>query len=510
MKNNALLFATIVICLLLSSSLLGQKTRTKIKFGAPTPVIDGMKYYFKYNGGFYAVKKRHKTIYLQKIDPEIPKIIKTKKIENGIDKYMSLSNIKQVGDKFYIFMGQSKRNSKRAKLDKIGCSLLYKEIDFETMTLSETKTLLYTPTKIYGGYEYYFSEDKTKLLIQYDLPKEKRNDEDSYLRLRLFVFSSDLEQLSGGEIRMPFTEAEAKIENYVVSNDGTSGVQVFMKGKEEGKGKNKVKESDHLGMIFFDQEKKSSKVHKCKVPKHSGPNAIFYQDKADNWIILSTKENPEDESYTIIFQDIDDKEPFKEYKLPIKMGSFGGITTKYGALDEHSSFYVHERIDCPNNGVVLVLQERLHWNYKIFNHKTKNFVDIIRTDYGDLILVKLDDNTEVEWTQKLNHTENYYNKYYDAYFSYALDENRLHIQKMNPRKPKSNKAMAIYNYDHYAVDLASGEFKKTYMYSSSKMGKYEPRQIYNFQYLGDNTFLMEIYKGEKEDVLARLKIVEEE
>ena len=55
-------------------------------------------------------------------------------------------------------------------------------------------------------FSFLLSKDRSKLLVQYRKKPEKRNDAISKDQIGMYVFDEDINEISGNELEMPYTE----------------------------------------------------------------------------------------------------------------------------------------------------------------------------------------------------------------------------------------------------------------------------------------------------------------
>ena len=156
----------------------------------------------------------------------------------------------QLGDKYYWFFSTWERGENKE-------TLFAQEIDTKSGALKGSAREVLSTTKLggtlvisgwYSGHledkwNFYYSFDKKKILIQYRKKPEHRDDSRSNDVIGFQVFDQNLTKLWGREIRMPYSEKKMDNEDYQVDKDGN--VYTLAKVYNEDKG-----DRNHPGYHF--------------------------------------------------------------------------------------------------------------------------------------------------------------------------------------------------------------------------------------------------------------------
>lgn len=229
---------TFIFLSIVSFSSIGQirvSNNTECQIGEPyAGVTAEHQFYFSRNGEIMSVKFGKYNIVVQKFDAITLEEIK--RVENpALADKASLEEVLEVGGRYFIFF--------REKIPETKLEGLYKiEIDFMTGKITPNRELLVTPevpirlTELQGTnlflhyikhkYEFSFSEDKSKLLIQYLMRGKMKKQTNLIEEAGLCAFDSDLKLLWQKTIKMPYPYSNCIPMDYAVDSKGTGYVLV--------------------------------------------------------------------------------------------------------------------------------------------------------------------------------------------------------------------------------------------------------------------------------------------
>ena len=136
------------------------------------------------------------------------------------------------------------------KLDVTGAKLTGNNTKmFETTRLSgDLASTGFYQMKVANKYQFNYDAERKKLLVNYRLWPEEKNDKKNYDKIGLQVFDENLNKLWGGEFTMPYTEQI--MDNSDFSIDGNGNAYMLAKVYDSEKRKEKDKETGKPGYHF--------------------------------------------------------------------------------------------------------------------------------------------------------------------------------------------------------------------------------------------------------------------
>ena len=141
-------------------------------------------------------------------------------------------------------------------------TLYYDKLDVSGIKLTANNTKMFETTKLSGGlasiglyqfkvdnkYQFNYDAEGKKLLINYRLWPEEKNDKKNYDKIGLQVFDDNMKKLWGGEFTMPYTEQI--MDNSDFSIDGNGNAYMLAKVYDSEKRREKDKETGMPGYHY--------------------------------------------------------------------------------------------------------------------------------------------------------------------------------------------------------------------------------------------------------------------
>lgn len=200
------------------------------KVSEPYRVFDAKeKLYFSRGNEVLAVKLDGKEILLQKFDSEKPAFVKEKKYENYFPRNYSFEQILEINEKYYFFYSSWDGDNDKEQLFAV-------EIDFSAGEFIGEQKLVFqvngkvagTLARVAGGwslavedkFDFFQANDKKSVLIQYRKKPEVKRDTKSFDIIGLLLFDGNLKKLSGNEVTMPYTERRMNNLDYQLDKNG--------------------------------------------------------------------------------------------------------------------------------------------------------------------------------------------------------------------------------------------------------------------------------------------------
>ncbi|MDB5271708.1 MAG: hypothetical protein JWO58_75 [Chitinophagaceae bacterium] len=204
----------VLLALLLASNF--SFAQTTVKLGTPYAVIDArLKSYFAQDDEILTVKIDGKKIILQKLSVTYLNYIDSKTYEDMPDGYM-VEEVIEHNKRYFVFYSLWDKPNKTEQL-------FYREIDFKSGAfMAEGKRIVAVDQKIVGGYSFNFSNDNSRMLVQYRLKPDVKDDSKSYDIIGLSVFDQNVFPVWGKEVKMPYTEKKMNIIDYSVDSQGNA------------------------------------------------------------------------------------------------------------------------------------------------------------------------------------------------------------------------------------------------------------------------------------------------
>jgi hypothetical protein len=221
----------VLILFLIINTAFGQDN---VQVGGSYPEVEASeKYYFSKGDELLTIKVDEKKITIQKLSTDHLNLNTTKEYED-FPRGFRLEKITKFKSKIYVFYSLLNK-------EKIVEQLFAREIDFASGTfLNNGKIVLKTKGKVTGisqftgKYDFYFSADSSKMIVNYRrLPEYKANYKNNDI-VGLYTFNEQLIQESDREVKMPFTESKMDFLTFSVDKDNYvyMAVKVFEGNKE--------------------------------------------------------------------------------------------------------------------------------------------------------------------------------------------------------------------------------------------------------------------------------------
>lgn len=244
MKHTLFLLAAMAIAAY--SHAQTDEDKFELSKSSPYTVVDAYsKLYFAIDANTSIAVKTHKnTVVIQKFDVSTMKVVKTKTYED-MAKGTYMQDVIQLGDKLFFIYAEFDKKSKRY-------NIYHRQIIAETCVLKRPVPMFTTSRKavsdigwnisypaiplssIKGGQVLLssFSEDGSKVMFQYRLYPESRNDAINYDVIGFQVFDNTMTKIWGKEQKMPYTEKQMNNLAYTVSNSGEASMLAYLNEKK--------------------------------------------------------------------------------------------------------------------------------------------------------------------------------------------------------------------------------------------------------------------------------------
>ncbi len=216
-------FYLVLFCVMVTiGSSFAQKST--IEVGTPYRVIDAVyKNYFYLDNQMISVKAGRGKITLQLFD--VTNMTEIKRNQTKLKYEQTIEYVCLLGNDLYLFYSYWDRPNRKEQLfaQKINtqtCS--FDGAPVKLIACDKIRQVIYDREKEGKGVKFTFSHsfDKSKLLVQYRLIPEIKNDSKNYDIIGLYVFGANLKQLSGEQFIMPYTEKQMDNLDYSLDSEG--------------------------------------------------------------------------------------------------------------------------------------------------------------------------------------------------------------------------------------------------------------------------------------------------
>lgn len=540
----------------------------------PYQVVDGEKFYLGEDGKMLAIKRHGKEIYMQSFDARKPSLIKTQKYsETELPKGFVIEKFHKFGNQYYLYFSVwDKENEKE--------QLFCREIDFDKGAfMGESKLLVKVDGKITGTplvrffnrysvsrgtfmpsfaidisggkkFGFSFSQDSSKLIIQYRKKPVEKNDKLSFDIIGMHVYSHGMVQDAGKDITMPYTEKKMNNLDYTVDAEGTP--YMLTKVYNDNATSEKVKNPDGKGKVA------NYKIELFKINLETGNIRITPIETGDKFLTkILLYENSKNEMVSVGYYNslgptstnfFNQDEPPTDGVCVFKLNKDGGV---YGELYHEIPVEVinqyerqvtqnkNERKDAKGkaqfdflalkeclvqkDGSIILVGEQYHVKEPPVQVNIPGMSTSQQRPeyyYEDVLITKINPDGSLGWMQKLPKRQ----------MSNQPQKGGMSFQYIHDESNKNHYVMYLDNVKNIDLDMdkvpakhvdGAGGFLTAYKVNDatgkvSKENLFDMRDVkginvYQFNtdriiHTGDNYFVVEVYKKGKEDVLIRINV----
>lgn len=533
-------------------------SQDKFDYDISTPyrVIDGAeKYYFSItnNEKTLSVKRDGKDIYMQSFDAKSMKELKREKISD-LPKGFVIEHMMWFNNKAYCFFSVWDRSNTTEQL-------FYREIDFhgcafkgkEKRIISVKGKLTGAPVAVVGfwsvgtvdKFSFLLSKDRSKLLVQCRKKPEKRNDAISKDQIGMYVFDEDMKKISGNTIEMPYTEQMMDNIDYHVDSEGSPYILAKVRAdgsdkNEKGAGKKNKKANYHIELLKVDIPGKKIKISKVAVEgyfikdiwlyegteEHMICAGFYNQKTGSNWsngAWIGQKKLSEGNADGIFLFHLNkeggiDKKSFFSIPLEIinqyqKLGTQKRNEKKDAKGKAELSYLELRKLDVQEDGSIIILGEQF---YKVYHQSRSG--GYYTYHYEDILMTKIDKNGELVWMRKMpKRTSSRRYRGGLGFKHVELDGNHYlffmdNVKNMElslDQRPNAHVDGLGGFLTAYRINDNTGKVSKVSIFDSKKLKNgYSVKHFYTGKILqvSDTEFILELYKGQKEDVMIKIKV----
>ena len=518
----------------------------KVTKGTPYEVIDGTKkYYFSKGDEILTVKLNGKLVIIQKMNSKnlvFMKKMEYKDFPSGFD----VETVTEFSGRYFVFYSYWQKPNEQ---------LFYREIDFaKGEFVGEGKIIIKTDRKLAGNgsgggfgfygisfgvtdkFDFYSSFDKSKLMIQYRLKPEKRDDAVSFDIIGMNVFDNKMLLSWSKEVKMPYTEKKMNNLDYTIDSEGNGYILTTVYEDNTTKIEKKGKPNYHIELLRIKAKTAEIRVTQVKLTDKHINKVWIYENSNDHMICAGyySKTKDVDDADGVFMFKVDKNG--KEYDVishEIPVSVLNQYATERQQKrnekrdeDDKADFadLVLKDLIIQDDGSIILIGEQyftITTTYYTSNGGTRTTTTIY---YNDMLITKIDAKGKLVWMQKLGKRQSrtqggavYFTKQGGMSYQY-MNQNRNHYllfldNKKNLELPL-NKVPARHIDDQggflttYKINDANGTVSKMSIFD---MRDVQGTELYQFMTdrilpLSNNEFVVEVYKKKKEDILIKVTL----
>jgi hypothetical protein len=519
-----------------------------VEAGKPFPVVDaGHKQYFGVGDNkSISIKTQGELVTIQKFDALTMKEV-SRKVYEDFPKYTNVQRIIQSKDAlFYIFEAYN-------KADKT-FSVYSREIDTKAGTFAKAKVLFTTTRPVTAAgrdadgktpisevqqnfmqaagvkFDVFQSFDKSKVLIQYRVKPVEKSDAKNNDIIGFYVFDSNMGKVWGDEVKMPHTEKEMNNLAYTIGSDGTAYMLLYLNVPKKFellkiKGAKDVKQYplDIDGKLVFQRfnllEDNNGHImcagyyasgYDYKVNWGGGAALSFNTNGI--YCFKMTTEGEVSDLWNIEFP-LDLIQQYNTEKAQEKLKE-RETQGKAGIPDLKMIEFIAQK---DGSYIVIGEQQYIRSELVITSMQTIN-------RFGHIVITKISNTGDVVWSKKLpknqaaitgDNTLPYFEgqlstKYVGGNGSHYLMfiDNPKNTDLPLNKPPVEHKNGSGGYLTAFKVNDATGAVER---HTIAELENMDGVKAYQFQVtritgVADNTFLLEVYKKEKEDAMIKMQL----
>lgn len=489
-----------------------------------------------------SIKKDGKDVYMQSFDATSMKEVKRTKFSD-LPKGYVLENIEWFGDKLFFFYSLWDKPNTTEQLFAL-------EVDFENCTFKgKAKRLVAVKGKLTGApmfsmsigggfsfrlestpkFDFLFSKDKSKMLVQYRRKPEKKRDAISHDIIGFYVFDNELNKISGDDIKMPYTEKQMDNLDYSVDSKGNAYMlaRVRPDGSDKNLKKDKKDKRPNYQIELFKIPFKSNKIRITQIKlKEKFINGIWLFENNEHEMICAgyyNKSSYDAADGIFLFKvdkdgGINDKK-FHEIPVEILNQYANAKTQKRNQKDEKKgkaefSDLTLDKLIIEDDGSIILMGEQ----HYIIAYRDSRGNTTYKYYYNDILVSKLNPDGKLAWMRKLPKRQTGYRgqggmsythmKMNNAHYFVYLD-NIKNIDLSMDKRPALHIDGKGGVFTAYKVADETGKTSKTSIFDTKEIkGGYK---VYQFSVdrileINDNEFILEFYKKGKEDLMVKVKV----
>lgn len=516
--------------------------------GTPFPVVDAAhKQYFGVgDNSSISIKTQGEIVTIQKFNGATMKE-ESRKVYEDFPKYTKVQRIIQTNDAlYYIFEAYNKG-------DKT-FSVYSRKINIDNGTFEASKVLFTTSRPVTNAgrdadgmtpigeadqrlwkmegtkFDVFQSYDKSKVLVQYRVKPAEKSDAVNKDEIGFYVFDDQMEKVWGGEVKMPHTEKQMNNLAYTVGSDGSAFMLLYLNETKKFellkiKGAKDVEQYPLAidGKLVFQRfnllEDNSGHII-C-----AGYYANGYDYKV-NWTGSSAMSFNTNGIYCFKMTHEGDVSDLWNIEFPLELiqqYNTDREQEKIKSRDEAGKAGIADlkmlEFTAQADGSYIIIGEQQYIRNEMVMTSTANV-----NHFGHVVITKINSDGTVAWNKKLPKnqagvTGDSYLPYFEGQMSIKYVEgNGAHYILMvdNPKNadlalnkpPLEHKNGAGGYLTAFKVKDSDGSVER---HTIAELENMDGVKAYQFKVtritgVADNTFLLEVYKKDKEDAMIKLEL----
>ena len=508
--------------------------------GKPYKVVDAdRKMYFNRGGDMLTLKIRGREAYIQKFNSQTL-AFKGQKVYKDLPDHIDIESVRSVGDHFYLFYSLWDKQGENEQL-------FYREIDYAAGTFKgDPQLLIKVPGKVTGRpvragmfgfrivdkFHFYTSYNYSKLMIRYRQKPDVKNDSKSHDIIGMYVFDEAMNIVWKDDITMPYTEE--KMDNFSYEVDDAGNVYLLARVYNDNTADRRKTRGGptnyHFEVLKLDAGTTDMyKIREFPMGKH------FTSDMTMNFVeedvlafggYFNNGDNFDDIDGVIGFTANLDAETitprFQEIPLSVLNSYASGWEERKNERKDEKEKAQFENLELDHtyysgDGSVTTIGEqyytRTHTSYS--NGRERTYYTY---HYEDILVANTKADGSLGWMLKLpkrqkgkavGGTMSYYSDYDPSTKSYQVlfmdneKNNELTLEDKPKRYDDGEKGILVC----YSIDAKTGDFRRTVLFDLKDVNGYKAKQfnVGRILSVGDGEYVIEVYKGGKQDVLIKVK-----
>ncbi|OOB82843.1 hypothetical protein BZL53_07755 [Flavobacterium columnare] len=548
MRKTFLTLLVSVLAITTNYSQMKNSSEYSYKISEPYKVFDARnKVYFSKGNEVMAVKLDREEILIQKFDSNKPAFIKETKYEKIFPRNYSFEEILEINNKYYLFYSSWDGDAEKEQL-------FFREINFEKGEFSpESKLLFQVEGKIAGTlmssgmgfshsvedkFDFYQSNDKSKLLIQYRKKPEVKRDTKSYDIIGLHSYDKSLNKLYSNEVTMPYTER--RMENLDYQLDSKGNLYMLEKIYHDDSADEKKRKKDEEANYHIELLTVKAGTDKINISKYENTNKFvnnlwILDTNKDQLIcggfyseIAKGKSDYDDiDGVALIKFDSQGKTIYSTFQpIPLEIiNQYESNRTRRrnekkerkGDDPQFRNLVFRDMVLNPDGSVVLIGEQNYIINNYIQGVNGSPGGNYYTYHYCNILVTKLKADGSLAWMKKIPKNQMGFKgrggmsyKYFSANNKHYLVflDNIKNIDLPLDKEPTLHKDEKGGYLTSVKIDDVTGEWSKGAILNSKEVKDFK---IYQFSVNGiiqiaKSAFMFEVYKKRKEDVMIKVDL----
>ncbi len=514
------------------------QVKTDYEVSAPYKVIDAAKKYYlsTSEGHILTVKNHGDNTWLQLLDTKTMKEVKREEYKKTFPSGFDIEYVTWIKDRaFLLYSLWDKKNT----TEQLFCV----EIDVENLKfIGEPRRIIAVEGKVTGmgigvgigfwsfgvtdKFDLHTSLNDDRILIQYRKKPEKKRDAINHDVIGMYIFDENMEQISGNEIEMPYTEKQMDNLDYAIDSEGNT--YTLARVRPDGSASNQKGKEVNYHIELLTVPAGSKAITKTKVDlKDNFIQSIALFEKNNNEMVCAgyyNKDNGAGADGLFMF-DLEKDGSYTEanyYEIPVE------ILNQYVRKAEAKR---NEKKDAKGKAEFealtldkLVVQE----DGSIVLMGEQYFVTVYYDSKGraqytyhyyDMLVTKVNADGTLAWMRKLPKRQkgkrgqgemSYRHMSYDGNHYFVFVDNDKNIDLKLEQRPAVHADGLGGFLMMYHVDDETGNVSKAMILD--KMAMKNDHRMYQLDMrrilmVSENEFAVEYYKKGKEDAFIKVKVM---